>query len=155
MVSTARIWSCVSTLEYPKPTGASPKALNLHEGVRFIAWRLTHPFLEECRWGPRHFWSHWARLDDSRALGPTLKFVCLVGRVGCKSVEVLPNCNNPVEGHTSTGCGICSTDLFGCVTSLDTVLSRGWLTREPRRPRLIFLELQRAVQPSSNPPWRG
>ena len=35
--------------------GASPQALTFLEGARFIAWRLKHLFLGECRRGPRHF----------------------------------------------------------------------------------------------------
>ena len=48
-------------------------------------------------------------------------------------------------GHTSAGRGICGTDLVGCVTSLDTVVSRGflaWVQGRPSirvtRPRLTF-----------------
>ena len=38
-----------------KPLEAVPQALTLLGVVRFIAWRLRHPFLRGCRWSPRHF----------------------------------------------------------------------------------------------------
>ena len=41
--------------------------------VRFIAWCLKRSSLGECRWGLRHFWSHWVCLDDGPVPGPTLK----------------------------------------------------------------------------------
>ena len=47
----------------PRPVSSSfwgpcSRTLTLFEGATFIAWHLRHPFLEECRRGKRHFWSH-------------------------------------------------------------------------------------------------
>ena len=53
--------------------GSVPQALTLLGGVRFIVWHLRRSFLEECRWGPRHFWSHRACLGYGPMLGSTLK----------------------------------------------------------------------------------
>ena len=48
-----------------------PQALPLLVRVRLIAWRLRNPFLGECRWVPRHFWSHRVSLGHDPAPGPT------------------------------------------------------------------------------------
>ena len=64
--------------------------------------------------------------------------------------------------HTLAGNGISDTDLVGCVTALDKVVSRGCQMRVPGRvsicitwPILTFLDPQEAVLPGCNPPWRG
>ena len=51
-------------------------------------------------------------------------------------VSALPSCTNPVDGvHLGrpAGRGISDTDLVGCVTSLDAVVSQGCLVRVPGR----------------------
>ena len=48
------------------------------------------------------------------------------------AVAVLLNCTNPVDGGHFGGRGINCMDLDGCVTSLDTVVGRGLLTRGVR-----------------------
>ena len=45
-----------------EPQRVIPQALTLHGGDRFFAWRLKHPFIRECRQGPKHFWSRWVCL---------------------------------------------------------------------------------------------
>ena len=54
-------------------SGPSRQALTLLGGVRYIAWILRWPFLQECRRVPRHFWECWTRLAYDPAVGPTLK----------------------------------------------------------------------------------
>ena len=65
-------------------------------------------------------------------------------------------------GFISASRSISGTDLVGCVTTLDTVVSRCCQARVPgrpsirvTRPRLTFLEPQVAFLPSFNPPPRG
>ena len=77
MVSTARIWSGVSRLWiYLEPQRAVLPGSTPLERARFIVWRPRHPFLGECRLGPRHFWSHRASLGYGTVPGPTLKRPC-------------------------------------------------------------------------------
>ena len=52
---------------------------------RGYVYRLRRSFIEECLWGPRHFWSRRAWLGYGSVPGPTLKRSCakltqLVGR---------------------------------------------------------------------------
>ena len=47
----------------------SPQALILSRRARFIAKRLKHPFLGECRRGSRHFWNHWVCMGYGHASG--------------------------------------------------------------------------------------
>ena len=66
-------WVCLITGHTLSLRGPSSQALTLFGGVRFIAWRLRHPFLGECQWGPRHFGDCQACLGYGPAAGPTLK----------------------------------------------------------------------------------
>ena len=70
-------FSSVPSGEFLEPQAAVFPAFNPPwGGVMFIAWRLRHPFLGECRRGPRCFWSRQARLGDGPVLGPTKKALC-------------------------------------------------------------------------------
>ena len=76
---------CLVFWTYLEPQGAVSLALTLLGGVRFIAWRLRHHLLGECRRGPSHFWECRTRLGYGPAPRPTLKRPCatlvrLVGR---------------------------------------------------------------------------
>ena len=76
-----RIWSGLSWFQWqsvevsldrhPRASAAVPQALTLLGGARFITWRLSYPFLEECRWGPMHFWECRACVGYDAAYGPT------------------------------------------------------------------------------------
>ena len=61
--------------------GPSFQALTLLRGAWFIAWRLMCPFLGECWWGLKHFWSCHASLGYGPASRPTLKKPCAI--LGC------------------------------------------------------------------------
>ena len=63
---------CLVTGHTSSLRGPSPLALTFLGGVMFISWRLRRPYLEECQWGPRHFWSGRAHLGYSPVPGPIL-----------------------------------------------------------------------------------
>ena len=65
------VWHSCRIVNFLEPQGAVPQVLNLHRGVRFIAWRLGHPSLGECQRSLRHFWSRWMRVGFGPASGPT------------------------------------------------------------------------------------
>ena len=56
-----------------EPQGAVPQTLTLSGGDRFIAWCFRRPFLEECRWAPRHFWECRVYMGYGTVPGPILK----------------------------------------------------------------------------------
>ena len=78
---------CVTSLDWHTSSlwEAFPSALNLLLGVRFTAWYVRRPNLEECRRSSRHFWECRACLGYGNVSGSTLKRPCatltrLVGR---------------------------------------------------------------------------
>ena len=80
--STGR--GCVPSFRHTSSLrGPFSLALTLLGGIRFIEWRLMHPFLGESRRGLRHFWECRARLGYGAAPGPTLrKALCRTRPVG-------------------------------------------------------------------------
>ena len=54
----------------------------------------------------------------------------------------LPNCT---KGHTLAGRSITDTNLVGCVLNLHTVVSQGFLEREPERLKIRVTQLRLAI----------
>ena len=98
-----------------EPQGAVPQTLTLSGGDRFIAWCFRRPFLEECRWAPRHFWECRVYMGYGTVPGPIFKKPCaaLVQLVGC-----MINTNKICES-----CYAPTVFLFARFVSCDLVVS--------------------------------
>ena len=121
--------------------GTFPQTLTLLGGAMFIAWRMSHPVLGQCRRGPSHFWHCRAYLDTPKnglVLHPSSR----------KDVRQIPT-----PGHPSVDRVGRYTDLVGCVL-VPVAVSRGSLTWIPGSQHLCQAHQDKQPWTSGKPLWR-
>ena len=149
-ISGTDLVGCVTSLEWHTKglRRLSPLTLTFLREVRFFAWSLMHLLFRGMPTEPEAFWGMPGASGLRSCAETTLKRPC----------ATLVRLLDPVD-ETHFGR---PWYLVGCITSQDSVVSRGCLVRGPgrpsiriTRPRLTFLEPHGAVSPGSNPPrWR-
>ena len=109
--------------------GASPQAVTLLGGVKFITWRLGRHFLGKCRpTGPEAFWGNPGGSGLEPCTRTNLKKGIVLYSSGRWDDQQIPLISiNWIQymGHTSPGHGVNGTDLVECVLSLDLPRASG------------------------------